>query len=328
MECYTPVEIAERCFLSEAIFWLLLREVPTVEEGSGAANDDARFSDDSAGEGGYWVNLTGLTLADCEKLGIPPNPIEELEDFTSDGVTLVTLDLLDDYEHRGSSLADMIYQDHSKEEIEKARKLLEKHPEWLEIVDSRMELSRVQILQEILQGKLAVFCRNHIEHVLEDDEDPNEIDAADDEIFIDSDDPRAFVEAPLNVFKAKNIDWQLSCSTIDKLRFRDICVDTMALLRLFPDPDEHAVTVSRVGNVLFLEDDDLPAHNRPKRGRPLLPWAEMHRELGRWIERDSIPDKKEALVAELMEWCKMKWGRTVSRSAIQSQLGNFSKDRK
>ncbi len=327
MKCYTPVEIAERCFLSEAIFWLLLREVPTLEEGS-TANDDARFSDSSEGEGGNWVRLTGLTSDDCEKLGIPPNPIEELEDFTSDGVTLVTLNLLDDYEHRGSSLADTIYQDHSKEEIEKARKLLEKYPEWLEIVDSRMELPRVQILQAILQGELAVFCRNHIERALEDDEDPKEIDAADDKNFIDADDPRAFVEAPLNIFKAKNIDWQLSCSTVEKLQFQDICVDTMALLRLFPDPEEHAVTVSRVGNVLFPEDDDLPAHSRPKRGRPSLPWAEMHQELGRWIERDSIPNKKEALVAELMEWCRMKWGRAVSRSAIQSQLRNFGKDRK
>lgn len=105
--------------------------------------------------------------------------------------------------------------------------------------------------------------------------------------------------------------------------FNDICVDTGTLLREFPDPDEYAITAVRVGDVLLAKDDGHSTSNRPQRGRPSLPWAEMHQELGRRIERGIIPDKKEALVAELMDWCRTKWGRVVSRSAIQSQLRNF-----
>ena len=327
VECFAPSKIAERCFLSEAILWLLLREVPKLEYFSAEGGDD-RFSDDREGEGGYYVDLTGLTDADCEKINISPNPAVELEDYGSDGVSFVTLDGLDWYGGKDERLVDLIYEEHSKEEIDEDRRLREMHSEWIEIVDSAMELPRAQILQAILQGELPAFCRNRIQYILEEDEDPEEVDLELDKWFVNREDPREFVEAPLHIFRATKIDWQHSSSTIGDLMFQDICVDTKALLQAFPDPNEHVITVVRVGDVLLSKDDDLPTPNRPQRGRPSLPWAEMHQELGRWIERDSIPNKKEALVAELMEWCRMKWGRAVSRSAIQSQLRNFGKDRK
>lgn len=128
VECFAPSKIAERCFLSEAILWLLLREVPKLEYFSAEGGDD-RFSDDQEGEGGYWADLTGLTDADCEKLGIPPNPAAELEDYGSDGVTFATLDLLDQFEDSNERIIKSIYDEHSKEEIEKARRNREKHPE-------------------------------------------------------------------------------------------------------------------------------------------------------------------------------------------------------
>ncbi len=327
VECFAPSKIAERCFLSEAILWLLLREVPKLEYFSAEGGDD-RFSDDREGEGGYCADLTGLTDADCEKINIPPNPAAQLEDYGSDRVTFATLDLIDQYEGKDDNLTNLFKKDHSSEEIDEARRLREEHSEWIEMVDSAMELPRVQILQAILQGKLPAFCRNNIQYIPDEDEDPDEADLKSDELFVNREDSCAFVEAPLHIFRATKIDWQHSSSTIGDLMFQDICVDTNALLQAFPDPNEHFITVVRVGDVLFSKDDGLPTPNRPQRGRPSLPWAEMHQELGRWIERDSIPNKKEALVAELMEWCRMKWGRAVSRSAIQSQLRNFGKDRK
>ncbi len=327
MECYVQTKIAERCFLSEAILWLLLREVPKLDFFSPEGGDE-RFSDDQEGEGGYWADLTSLTDANCEKLGIPSNPAAELEDYGSDRVTFATLDSLDRYEGKDENLANLFKESHSNEEIDEARKLRERHSEWIEIVDSAMELPRVQILQAILQGELPAFCRNRIQYISAEDEDPDEADSELDRWFVNREDPRAFVEAPLHIFRATKIDWQHSSSTIGDLMFQDICVDTKVLLQAFPDPNENVITVARVGDVLLSKDNGLPAPNRAQRGRPSLPWAEMHQELGRWTERDSIPNKKEALVAELMEWCKMKWGRSVSRSAIQSQLRNFRKDRK
>ncbi len=327
VECYVPAKIAERCFLSEAILWLLLREVPKLEYFSPEGGDD-RFSDDREGEGGYCADLNGLTDADCEKINIPPNPAAQLEDYGSDRVTYATLDLLDQYEGKDKNLANLFKKKHSNEEIDEARRLRETHSEWIEMVDSAMELPRIQILQAILQGELPTFCRNRIQYIPVGDEALDEADYEFDKWFVNREDPRAFVEAPLHIFRAMKIDWQHSSSTIGDLMFQDICVDTSALLQAFPDPNEHVITAIRIGDVLLSKDDDLPVPNRAQRGRPSYPWAEMHQELGRWIERDSIPNKKEALVAELMEWCKMKWGRSVSRSAIQSQLRNFGKDRK
>lgn len=326
MECYAPVEIAERCFLSEAILWLLLREVPICESFS-LEGEDARFSLEREGEGGHVADLTGLTPHDCEKIGISPNPAEQLEDFSSDRVTYITLDQLDGVFGKTPYLVDKIYKKHTKEEIEEARKMKEDYDKWVKVVEIAMELPKVKILQAILNGDLPVFCRNRIDDEIDlgedEDEDEGSNNSETEDPYVDRNDPHDFVKAPIHIIKAKNIDWQLSCSTIDKLNYQDICVDTMTLLRLFPDPNEHIATVSRVGDVLFPKDDDLPATNRPQRGRPSLPWAEMHQELGRRIERGIIPDKKEALVAELMDWCRTKWGRVVSRSAIQSQLRNF-----
>lgn len=77
-----------------------------------------------------------------------------------------------------------------------------------------------------------------------------------------------------------------------------------------------------MGDVLVALDHD---EQQPVtlRGRRPLPWAEMHQHLGRMAERGAIPGKKEALVSELMEWCRRTWGRDVSRSAIQAQIRNF-----
>jgi hypothetical protein len=60
--------------------------------------------------------------------------------------------LLDQYEGKDENLANLFKKEHSNEEIDEARRLREMHPEWIESVDSAMELPRVQILQEILQG--------------------------------------------------------------------------------------------------------------------------------------------------------------------------------
>ena len=326
MECYVPTKIAERCFLPEAILWLLLREVPKLEFFSPEGGDE-RFPDDRESNVRHWGDLTSLTDADCEKLGIPPNPAAELvEDyyyFDPKRIYFSTLDLLDRYEGTADSIAESVYKEHTREEIEEARKMRVKHSEWLEIVSTKLELPKVTILKSILQGDLPVFCRNRIDRQLYEDENPDDVDPGSDGWFVNQEDPRPFVEAPLHIFKATEIDWEESSSTVGDMIFNDICVDTGTLLREFPDPDEYAITAVRVGDVLLAKDDGHSTSNRPQRGRPSLPWAEMHQELGRRIERGIIPDKKEALVAELMDWCRTKWGRVVSRSAIQSQLRNF-----
>ena len=131
MECFAPSRIAERCYLSEAILWVLLREIPKVENFSETSEEDARFSDEREGEGDYYVDLTGLTDADCEKINITPNSAVELEDYGSDRVTFATLDLLDGYGGKNERLVDLIYEEHSKEEITEARRLRERHSESL-----------------------------------------------------------------------------------------------------------------------------------------------------------------------------------------------------
>ena len=80
-------------------------------------------------------------------------------------------------------------------------------------------------------------------------------------------------------------------------------------------------SVRRLGNVFAVEaDTESTSRADRRRGRKPFKWNEMHVELGRMIERGEVPQKKEALIAHLMEWCREKWGRPVSRSAIQGQL--------
>ena len=174
-----------------------------------------------------------------------------------------------------------------------------------------------------MQRELPAFCRNGIVCIREDDKTRGfETEIA--ELLAEGAEPGEFVEAPHHIFRATFVDWHEASSTIGDRAYVDICVDTGTLMRLFPDPNQHAVSAVRVGNVLLAEGGNEPPSNRPPRGRPPLPWAEMHQELGKRMERGDLPAKKEALVADLMDWCRTNWGRDVSRSAIQSQIADLS----
>jgi hypothetical protein len=323
LKCYSPTTVAERCYLSAAIFWLLLRVVPIADYNLAGSGEDNRFSSEEDGSSGFVASFTDLTDFDCEKLGIPPNPASSLYNLDVGAVNFTVLDLLDKYKDDDEAYYEGIKNQFLENDINEARILREQFDVWVKTVETLIELPKSQILQAILKKELPTFCRNELQYVYDFDENPENVDPHDNGWFADRGDTNVFVEAPIEIFKATSINWEESSSVVEKLCFRDICVDTAALLHVFPDPDEHTVSVVCVGDVLFSKDGDLSTPERPQRGRPSYPWAEMHQELGRWIERGDIPEKKEALIAKLMEWCKLKWRRDVSRAAIQLQIRGF-----
>lgn len=320
MEVYSKARIASRCFLSEALLWLLVGRAPAV---ASSENPEGWWQDDEhAGEGGYVSDLEWLTPAECKKIGVPVDPglkyAVELTDAES--LSFHTIEHLNE---PGSVLGKIYREKFGEHEIIEMMEYYGKHLDWLSELSFRYELPKAELSSAVLKGEVRAFCRNQFYREPVNDDRDGEIDEG---LLIDPD-GAVFVDAPLSIFRATSIDWQRSSSQVDGDSFEDICLDTFALLNRFPDREEKEITVKSMGDVLVALDRANEQSVAPRGRRPFA-WDEMHRELGRWVERDAIPEKKEALIAELMEWCRRTWSRDVSRSAIQAQLRNFGTARK
>jgi hypothetical protein len=64
--------------------------------------------------------------------------------------------------------------------------------------------------------------------------------------------------------------------------------------------------------------DDPPPQAR--RGRPPLPWEPFHVEVAALVQKNALPEKKEAAIAYFEGWFRETLGMSASRSAIGQKL--------
>lgn len=138
---------------------------------------------------------------------------------------------------------------------------------------------------------------------------------------------------PSAFWSSCEIDWEKCLAKCSTAVFDSIVVDTDDLFRAFPLPIPEAATgVSKCGDYFVVSDDVVvPTH---KSGRPLkYQWDEFHLELARRVVRGDLPEKQDALIEEMRNWCgERRWdevpGITSVKATIKPYYDEFVRPKK
>lgn len=306
--------------------------VPLYDPNFEKDEEDGRFIEENRESGGDYFDLIYFSCEMNSKIGLRPHPAMDYDSMYQEidyrnidrlPICMNTIDVLDGTKQQPYSSYDKKYilDTYSEEEINQARIARNKYKKWLDEIDVIMEYPKIKILNSILSGEVTAYCLNEVAQIFDGEADKD--DPYDDEpMLINSNHPNRFIEAPREALRATSIDWQKSLSRVGNLVFDMICVNSIELMQALPFPSDNTeIVVRKIGDVFVLDnfEETSPVPNQ-RRGRKPLPWPQMHWELGQMIERGEVPEKKEALIAQLMHWCEKNWDRRVSRAAIQLQL--------
>ncbi len=309
---FEETEIAEYCFLFEALKWTGFTQYPKKMYGEKAI--DVRL-DDSWQEN-YEAELPSyeskfISSDEAERVGLPKNP--DWEELISDE---------DIFTHPNDSdfLRKMLKYEHSdkeKSELEKKLKSAEEHQKkqaaWEKLYDSYIELYKSKLFVALREGK--IFAMGRV--IPEDESDDNWSYWTDNK------------HEPISkeVWSLSNIDWDNSTLKDKSHHYCHILVKVDDLLQCFPEPEPDEIKQVSVIAGQHVIDEAAPANAkiRAKRGRKSLAWQEFYVEVAARLKAANIPDKQEAFVAEMQEWCMKAWGKEVGRSTILEKVSPFFK---
>lgn len=311
-------KVAEYCFLSEAINWIAFSEYP--EERLFENDTDARFTasiyeeyETSNIDNPY--NLIEGKL--CERVGLPISP--RWKKFNNN----------DDSLEEAWRVDELLTRDlpkHDKEKLLKERKkaveLERKQRAWEETYTAFIEPIQLKFLLALREAKITAYGRMAapLKKGIDSSEWHN------DDSFYHRDDwyKQPHTPIPSECFRVDGIDWDENMLKSAQGLFVHVLVPTKQLFSLYPEPEMQPVTVLKFDNRYFLDTqqnaDELPQISK---GRPSYPWEEFHVEIARRVAANNIPDKLEAWVAEMQEWCQKRWNKRVSRSIMHPKLSSY-----
>ena len=139
-------------------------------------------------------------------------------------------------------------------------------------------------------------------------------------------------EAKKEIEDKLSVLWETSAALDGISHYMHICVDVKTLLDLFPiDEEERENVVSTDGTVkaaagqlFWLSDGKTQKPSPIRSGRPpIVKWDEFLVEVTRRLQNDEIPDKQEAFVLDMRQWCWKKWGRAPARSTVIQKISPY-----
>jgi hypothetical protein len=133
-----------------------------------------------------------------------------------------------------------------------------------------------------------------------------------------------WISIPPDFWHSEKINWTKCLAEGRDATFALIQIETVELLTCFPPPQTQAADVVRVANDLIaveLEGDESTARNL--RGRPSFNWESFHVEIAMRIKFNSFPEKQEALIVDMQEWCERHWHRQVGRSTLLQKIKRY-----
>lgn len=298
-----PYWIAEECFLREALLWVALYRFPTSEIMPDTI--DVRFDPESQEE--YAASFPDdyygyISSEECIRVGLPTNP--EWDSMNEEAL---------EQEH----LENMISWSKDEEEKKKlaaqipaAQERQKKQQEWQEKYDDYMEFIESKIFVALREGKLEATGRL----IPDGDEESSYTDFG-------------HTKIPADYWKLDKIDWQQSASDSSKGHYCHICVNTEQLISLFPAPPaEEPKSVHLIAGQYLLDNDEAERIvAQSKRGRPSKNWDAFYVAVMERLMANGLPDKQEAFISEMQDWCVKHWGASPGRSTILEKISPIYK---
>jgi hypothetical protein len=301
-----PVDVPERCFLKEVLYWVAFQRLPTViwlDEG-----EDIRDSEEI---GGYVVEITDSVLDEREaaRLGLPNDPKWR---WWNEGRSSLPVSFYD------NALARNDLEEENRKELEAGREFaieLEREKQsWLADYQCAIEYPASRIFIALRSGSLRARGRllpgNSVEAAR------SKVEASKGGIF---DIP--VTDIPPTFWSLKGIDFDASAAGNGTKYYCHVSCSTDDLLSSFPAEGEEVTGVRWVGDSFVLsESSGAVRRAASSRGRPPYPWDAFHLEVTTMLRDNKLPEKKEAAIEHFRCWFQSEHGIKASRSVMGEKL--------
>jgi hypothetical protein len=308
IEILTPKELAPKCYLFEALYWIAFNRYPIVENYDEHGND-YRFNEESFFD--FEVPIeTDLTLEECERIGLPPDP-KAIDDYFLEPDKI-------------RELQNIIKDQKDKLDLERKLVISIKYYDELKIwelgFEDFIEIYKSKLFIALKEGKLEGWGLKGCCYPEDETADTDE-------------EERVYVKIPPSSWRLSETNWS-DCSLIDETTgslYNLIPLDTEKLLKLFPGSKPEAATNVMVLAGQYILDNGQklnPRRSSNKGRRPSLDWDKVHVEIARRFKIDHLPDKQEAFIAEMEAWCIKEFNHKPGRSTLLQKISPYYKLKK
>jgi hypothetical protein len=301
------VELPERCFLQEVLFWVAFQRLPLAHY---YTNNDGQEFRTSNEVGEYAIDFVDEYLSDDEtaRAGIPRDPRWPLH--ADETVTLPVATYDEVLANPGIHPEDRAQLEYEREQAQEYQRDVEA---WRLHYNRAVEYPASQIFVALKSGTLR--ARGRLLPALE---------ATTALTVLKADGRNVFDVAPTDIppafWSLQGIDFTASVARNDSDHYCHVSLRTEDVLSVFPGERQEVVGVERIGSTLVLSEKPPVARSRSRRGRPPYPWDAFHLEMADLLARGELPKKKEATIEHFQVWFLREHGVTASRSVIGEKL--------
>lgn len=310
MKVLGEVDVADSCLVSEAVCWLAIGRLPIAEYQSNMEirDDIANFEPN-----GFTGIDYGFSVEEFEAIGAEVDYneyeqvcyFEEMPKSAPDHLKVSTADLLKNIEETPDPF------DASKEFTKIMDAMGAVRQKYLDDIESPfnwyLNSALVAVMGKLLSGELeATGVR---------------------ERKSDSDYPEyEFAEISKSQWSPRHFDLGTSTLETSDRVFWMTKLDTSKVISVFPNPmvSEVSITVRQIGRHFLTGTSGDLVSDRRKLGRPrkTAHGVELivQREFDQRRASGRLPDKREAVLEEAMNWCEEILGASMSRSSAQRYL--------
>jgi hypothetical protein len=302
-----PQEVAEICFLSEAVMWAAFNRFPLASTTTDGWDGRREFE---------WMEGLDPKLdedipddAESAFAGLPSRPTyEERLPWNQHRPP----------EHIRRSLAAELhdeYRENFQHELEASIEFHAAMSVWDEEMKGLLDIHQSRLFMALREGKLEAEGIKLPEKTCEASL------VVLDQTKWEGWNKRQWVGIPPDFWRSDRINWRKSWAEGREAAYALIQVKTEALFDRFPPPQPSGSAALRVGHNWMLPATEDDAHlPRKSRGRPSLDWDSFHVEVAARIRASPLPEKQEAFIAEMQEWCSKEWRQQVARSTLLQKI--------
>jgi hypothetical protein len=257
-----PVDLPERCFLLEVLYWVAFWRLPVA-----FYMDDGKEFRESDEVGGYVAGLADgtLTVDETSRLGIPADP--DWIALSQDGITALPVAYYDNF----LAMHDLDVQ--ARNEIERKRELAIKYERekelWAHRYTRALEYPASRVFVALRDGSLPAKGRLLPAGNLVEARSKMEADGGN--IF-----ELPVLEIPPPFWSLQGIDFEASAAGDGGHGYCHVSCRTEDLLRVFPGEKEQVSGIFRIGDSYVLSEAVDRIRSSARRGRPPYPWDKFH----------------------------------------------------
>lgn len=303
-----PHSVAEQCYLSEALTWVAVNRFPLaamVETG-----EDLRVHKDYTRELIPDVaDDEPLSDEECAIAGLPLNPQRvcfESGDYHSDP------DAIRRWLRKVTLEED---RKRFEQELIESEKFIVQQAEWDAQYEVFLDLHKTRLFLALREGRVTAFGKQVPRRSFSGSLEVLEQSDWEDLSAIE------WSQIPSNFWISTKINWSKCWVEGTQTAYCLILVEFEQLFEQFSPPIQPANGLVKIGNNFAQDSSKTQTSSKTQsRGRPRLDWDAFYLEVARLLHQGALPDKQEAFIAEMQDWCRANWHRDVGRSTLSQKL--------